>query len=278
MLVITRKLGEAIAIGDNITLTVVDVRGDKVRLGVTCPAPIPVYRQEVHQAIHGAQPPPRPPEEMAFVQAVLETPDDEGIRLIFADWLEERGDPWGEFIRVQCRLAGLPAKDERRRDLQARERALWAEHGEKWRSYLPPVLRSSAFERGFVESVHLHVADFLVHAEEIFAAAPVRRLRVRWQNSVAALVASGFLARLTELDLGGVAITDNDVTLLAASPHVASLRCLVLRNNAVGDAGAAALARSPHLGNLLRLDLSGNRIGQAGAAVLRARFGERAQL
>src|SRR5206468_3722921 len=40
----------------------------------------------------------------AFLRAICERPDEDGPRLVYADWLEERGDPRGEFIRVQCRL------------------------------------------------------------------------------------------------------------------------------------------------------------------------------
>ena len=40
-----------------------------------------------------------------FLQAILADPDDDTPRLIYADWLEEQGDPRGEFIRVQCELA-----------------------------------------------------------------------------------------------------------------------------------------------------------------------------
>lgn len=43
--------------------------------------------------------------EAAFLQVILETPDDMAPRLMYADWLEERNDPRGEFIRVQCGLA-----------------------------------------------------------------------------------------------------------------------------------------------------------------------------
>src|SRR4051812_28275900 len=144
MLVISRKKNEALVISNDVIITVIDIRGDKVRLGVVCPKEVSVHRQEVHAAIHGLLPPPprpRPPEEQAFVQAVLETPDDEGIRLIFADWLEERGDPYGEFIRAQCELAKLPPEDERGRELGEREAALWNAHGPAWREYLPEVLR-----------------------------------------------------------------------------------------------------------------------------------------
>ena len=51
MLVLSRKRDERIVIGDNIVITVVDVRGDKVRLGIEAPAEIPVHRQEVVDAM-----------------------------------------------------------------------------------------------------------------------------------------------------------------------------------------------------------------------------------
>ena len=47
MLVLTRKKNERIMIGDNITLTIVEIRGDRVRLGVEAPNEIPVNREEV---------------------------------------------------------------------------------------------------------------------------------------------------------------------------------------------------------------------------------------
>lgn len=51
MLVLSRQRDESIIIGDNIVLTVVDIRGDKVRLGIDAPKEIPVHRQEVYDAI-----------------------------------------------------------------------------------------------------------------------------------------------------------------------------------------------------------------------------------
>ena len=73
MLVLSRKRDESIMIGDGITVTVVDIRGDKVRLGITAPLDVSVHRQEVFEAIqrerkpaHGTAemsdvPPPAPP-------------------------------------------------------------------------------------------------------------------------------------------------------------------------------------------------------------------------
>lgn len=51
MLVLSRQRDETIMIGDDIEITVVDIRGDKVRLGITAPPSVPVHRKEVYEAI-----------------------------------------------------------------------------------------------------------------------------------------------------------------------------------------------------------------------------------
>lgn len=51
MLVLSRQRDESIIIGDNIVVTVVDVRGDKVRLGIDAPREVSVHRREVYEAI-----------------------------------------------------------------------------------------------------------------------------------------------------------------------------------------------------------------------------------
>jgi carbon storage regulator len=56
MLVLSRKNNESIVINNNITITVVEIRGDKVRLGIVAPKEIPVHRQEVFEQIHGHAP------------------------------------------------------------------------------------------------------------------------------------------------------------------------------------------------------------------------------
>jgi uncharacterized protein (TIGR02996 family) len=52
-------------------------------------------------------------DEQAFIQAILANPTDDGPRLVYADWLEERGNPRGEFLRIQTALARMPRKDKR---------------------------------------------------------------------------------------------------------------------------------------------------------------------
>ncbi len=55
MLVLSRKKNESIVINDDITIVVVEIRGDKVRLGVEAPKDVPVHRLEVYEAIRRAE-------------------------------------------------------------------------------------------------------------------------------------------------------------------------------------------------------------------------------
>src|SRR5262245_23767263 len=117
----------------------------------------------------------------AFLRAIHDRPDDDGPRLVYADWLDEQGDPRGEFIRLQCDLAQLGEDDPRRPGLEWREADLRRAHDRGWRAELParPGITWGSYERGFVWSV---VAEtplaFLEHATAVLAAAPVQRLRV----------------------------------------------------------------------------------------------------
>ena len=55
MLVLSRKKNESIVINDDITIVVVEIRGDKVRLGIEAPKEVPVHRNEVYEAIQRSQ-------------------------------------------------------------------------------------------------------------------------------------------------------------------------------------------------------------------------------
>jgi carbon storage regulator len=72
MLVLSRQRDETIMIGDEIEITVVDIRGDKVRLGITAPTRIAVHRKEVYEAI-------RVENEQASRLAGSSLPDGGGI-------------------------------------------------------------------------------------------------------------------------------------------------------------------------------------------------------
>ena len=75
MLVLSRKKNESIVINNDIVITVVEIRGDKVRLGIEAPKDVPVHRQEVYEAIHGVKAPASAPAQPVTVKT-----DDTGNR------------------------------------------------------------------------------------------------------------------------------------------------------------------------------------------------------
>jgi uncharacterized protein (TIGR02996 family) len=68
--------------------------------------------------------------EEDFLRAILDDINDASCRLVFADWLEERGDPRAEWLRIECALANLGPKDDCRPTLEARKRELGESHRE----------------------------------------------------------------------------------------------------------------------------------------------------
>src|SRR6476646_10103294 len=117
------------------------------------------------------------PHAAAFLRDVIENPDDDAPRLIFADWLDDNGDSdRAEFIRLQVERDRLPAHSVRSWQLRARERKLEQQHGERWRGTLAAITSETTFRRGFVEAAKLGVRQFINHAGELFALAPVRRV------------------------------------------------------------------------------------------------------
>lgn len=90
----------------------------------------------------------------AFLKAIQEQPEDDAPRLMYADWLTERGDPRGEFLRVQCELAHTTPGQLDGRRLAQRERELLVEHCTAWLGPLAPHLSSESapFHRGLLRA------------------------------------------------------------------------------------------------------------------------------
>ena len=63
MLILTRKVNEALMVGDDITITVLGVKGNQVRLGVTAPRDVAVHREEIYQRISDEPPAEQPTEQ-----------------------------------------------------------------------------------------------------------------------------------------------------------------------------------------------------------------------
>jgi uncharacterized protein (TIGR02996 family) len=211
------------------------------------------------------------PEDAAFLSAIIEAPDDDGPRLIYADWLEDHGQPErAEFIRVQVELARLPQDDAlgavtRRGELEARERALLRRRERGWLGPLRKRAKKWKFRRGFVEEVEVEAGDFLAHAAAILALAPVRRVDLHrgWgpvEATLRRLAACDGLARLAGVRLAFGYKESSDSTLQALAslpPLLERLEALHAMGGSISEAGLAAVVCSPRLRRLRTLWLSG---------------------
>lgn len=140
----------------------------------------------------------------AFLEAICERPEDDFPRLQYADWLDERGDPRGEFIRVQCEFHASRcgyAKDTddayslycnntlcHHCNLDHKASAMCREYGNHWATPVARALRCGDWDgdgnpdydvprwqwrRGFITHVTLSHDAFLEHAAALFLAAPI---------------------------------------------------------------------------------------------------------
>src|SRR5436309_3641087 len=92
----------------------------------------------------------------AFLDLIRLHPDDDGPRLVYADWLDDHGDPErAEFVRAQCALEAMPPEDAGRPGLQRRAQELLGRHGKGWASVLPGGVEDWTFRRGFIEEVRV---------------------------------------------------------------------------------------------------------------------------
>jgi uncharacterized protein (TIGR02996 family) len=204
-------------------------------------------------------------EERAFFDRIRDEPAEDGPRLIYADWLEENGQPErAEFIRLQVALDKLPEDDPRRTDLRERERVLREANETRWAADLAPLVSGCEFRRGVIDSVSVDTNQFLTAGAAIFDVAPVRKVRfIDVGDRLAKLVQSPLLRNVRELDLSGNDTLENrGPILLGRSKQLVRLEALDLSFTELGDKGLQALANSPVFAALRSLYISGN--GQAG--------------
>ncbi|MFL5328312.1 MAG: TIGR02996 domain-containing protein [Gemmataceae bacterium] len=199
----------------------------------------------------------------AFHAAILAAPDDDLPRLMYADWLDEQGDPRGQFIRMQ--IAAHTGDFEAAESAQALEK----EHGRAWAGRLASWVYKIGFSRGFPDSIVIRGDDFLGHVAAIFRLAPIRQVTlIRAREPLRHILRMPHLANLNALHLTGCGLADREAQKLADCQHLTSLRTLRLSNNEIGCSGAAALAASEQLQGLHTLDLANNDVGDWGARAL----------
>ena len=233
--------------------------------------------------------------EDAFLQAILERPDDDVPRLVFADWLEEQGNPRGTFIRLQCQRAKLTQYDPEWKQLLAQESALLKQFEAEWSKTVLRWVDQAEYRRGFIEHVRVSATKLLKNGKRLLQAAPVCSVRLERPDRLSDLGECSWFARVIELDLnrqliGGKSLQsllqsehcqslrvlrldrcnllDHSIQFLANTPTLRSLRTLSLAGNSVGSSSVLFLARSAHLTELRELRLSENHLGVEGAIAL----------
>jgi uncharacterized protein (TIGR02996 family) len=141
-----------------------------------------------------------------LLAAIIADPDDDRPRLVYADWLLDRGDVRGELIQLQVR----GVDDARQRELVAAHGAEWTLPFEPFFDMIPPAQRLRLFRRGFVEQLFIEgprgVLDLVARQDRIFGATPLLKLGFIGfdTGTLAVLRESPYLPRLRELVLGGV--------------------------------------------------------------------------
>lgn len=232
---------------------------------------------------------PTAAEEQPFFDEIIAAPDDDTPRLILADWLEERGDPRSEFIRVQCQLAKLNGDEAEYDALEDHESELLTTHRTRWlkrQLNLPGIgygvaayLRDfslcqwdnerSFFERGMIElATPKSYADLRKQAGVMFEMTLVRELRLARLSlkQFSELLASDIGRRLTGLVAPGSELGPEEASALADSPIVCALRTLTLSECRIGNEGLAALL--PKLARVRRLGISDCRFTADSATLL----------
>jgi uncharacterized protein (TIGR02996 family) len=231
----------------------------------------------------------------SFLDAIIQAPEDDAVRLVFSDWLEENGEPErAEFIRLQVALAAIPPDAPRDIKAEEREAALLTAYRLTWMKELPRWVSGErvTFRRGFVARIPSTSRRFLDKGGELFAATPlegvhlrrverdlealstsphVARLRsldltrnVLRHNAVARLAAVEEPCQLTELVLDENYIDGNDTRTLLESEHLARLERLSLRRTLMQNLAALTLAQTPNASRLRALNLHDNRLGDRG--------------
>src|SRR5579884_1433621 len=200
-------------------------------------------------------------EHEGLLREVQARPDEDWPRLVYADWLEEHGDPdRAELIRVQCRLAAMSLWHPERRGLAVREYDLLARHSARWSAPLRGAVPRWWFRRGFVEHVRATPAQLLRHAGMLWDQFPLREVLLDNPETagVRKLAASPWLARVETLDLTHSRMGDEGLRTLLASPHARGLRGLMLQWCGLTAAGLRVLARAEGMAALENLELSAN--------------------
>lgn len=205
----------------------------------------------------------------SFLEDIITNPEDNAPRLIYADWLEDHGDPdRAEFIRGQIALEGSLPSTAARDTLIARGNELLEHHGKKWANSIHGMVKDYTFRRGFIAEVAVSSEQFLSHAAMLALLAPIQAIHLEASaEDLERLLEVRLFTRVTRLEIRGHGLGDQGVERLARSPNLGALEWLILHHCGLTPVSAHHLIQMP-LRNLKRLNLGANDLQDEGLAVL----------
>src|SRR4051794_20300880 len=107
-------------------------------------------------------------DRQALIDAIRDEPDNERLRLVYADWLEDNGHPQrAEYVRLCYELAGLDADDPHAVELQRRRSQLFRKHKKTWGPGLTGDATARLESRGLVQRVEMTATAFLKCADQL---------------------------------------------------------------------------------------------------------------
>ncbi|MGH7170841.1 MAG: TIGR02996 domain-containing protein [Gemmataceae bacterium] len=187
----------------------------------------------------------------ALESALVENPDDLATHYAYADYLQEQGDPRGEFIQLQLAMEDPERSEAERRQLQARAKELLQEHQREWLGILaedfflanddmPWALHNPTehkFARGWLDSLTLRDSPVFGHRSylgPLLRSAPearlLRKLVLEYDNGlIDALLASPFLLNLRVFQLGNSTRSGIPFPTQVESPRLPELIAKLLR-------------------------------------------------
>lgn len=166
-------------------------------------------------------------DRLAFLRAIRANSDDDTVRLVFADWLDEQDDPLGELVRVQIELEPIRYRIDNPRavELHKRKDELFRAHSDEWLGtnelLTNPADFGPVYRRGLPDYACLSLDTFLKNGEALFAAHPTLREVALYglANRCSDLTMSPLLAKLDTLEIADW-LTEDDAASLAVSPHL----------------------------------------------------------
>ena len=191
---------------------------------------------------------------------IIAQPDDDTLRLVYADWLDENGQPErAAFIRAQVWAAQAEPFSPEARKHTATAKRLLDQSRRAWTKGINPWVLATEFRRGFIEHATVNVTTLPRDAADLFAAEPIRSLQMARpapEHELDTFFETPQLAHVTRLDLTNLRIAPFEIELLFKCPHLTALTDLGLRNTPVPPDQLSALLTGPALPNLSGLNVA----------------------